>query len=440
MTPGARLAAAIEILSEVHGGAMPAGRIVADYFRRRRYAGSKDRAAVQNRVYGVLRRLAALRWHLAVAGDADARAWVIADLVLTDGLAPPAIAALFAGQNYGPAALAGAEPDLVAALAGRSLLDPAMPPAARHNYPEWLDDQLRAAFGDKFSDEMTALNEAAQVDLRVNTLLATRDEASAALAAEGVEHMPTPWSPLGLRLAGRRPFGGLAAFRRGLVEPQDEGSQLLALITGAAPDQTVIDLCAGAGGKTLALAAAMAGRGRLIACDRSATRLARLAPRLQRAGIADGMAVEVRALRRGDPWYAGAVDTADRVLVDAPCSGTGTWRRHPYARWRLSATALVQYARTQARLLRTAAAMVRPGGRLVYATCSILPRENAQPVDTFLANAPQFRRLDVAALWAEAVGGPVGGRAPIAGPDLALTPAGHGTDGVYAAVLERAPA
>ena len=440
MTPGARLAAAIEILREVAGGAAPADRIVADYFRRRRYAGSKDRAAVQARVYGVLRRLAALRWHLATAGDADARAWVIADLTLVDGHAPDDVAAVFTGDGYAPPALSESERATVAALAGQPLVDPAMADAARYNYPEWLDAPLRAAFGAAFVEEMTALNGAAQIDLRVNTMRATRAEASEALAADGVEHTATPLSPVGLRLAGRRPLGGLATFRRGLVEPQDEGSQLLALIADARPGQTVIDLCAGAGGKTLALAAAMAGEGRLIACDRSATRLARLPPRLERAGVAAGEAggetVEVRPLRRGDPWYGAAARSADRVLVDAPCSGTGTWRRHPYARWRLSDAVLVQYTRTQARLLAAAAALVRPGGRLVYATCSVLPQENEQQVDTFLARNAAFTRLDVADVWPAVIGG----TCPLGGPDLRLTSAAHGTDGVYAAVLTRAAA
>ena len=440
MTPGARLAAAIEILREVAGGAAPADRIVADYFRRRRYAGSKDRAAVQARVYGVLRRLAALRWHLATAGDADARAWVIADLALVDDHGPDDVAAVFTGDGYAPPALSESERATVAALAGQPLVEPAMADAARYNYPEWLDAALRGAFGAAFVEEMTALNGEAEVDLRVNTMRATRAEASEALAADGVEHAATPLSPVGLRLAGRRPLGGLTTFRRGLVEPQDEGSQLLALIADARPGQTVIDLCAGAGGKTLALAAAMAGEGRLLACDRSATRLARLAPRLERAGIAAGEIVEVRPLRRGDPWYGAAAGSADRVLVDAPCSGTGTWRRHPYARWRLSDAVLVQYTRTQARLLTAAAALVRPGGRLIYATCSVLPQENEQQVDTFLARNSAFTRLDVADLWPAAIGGtcPLGGS--VGGPDLRLTSAAHGTDGVYAAVLTRSSA
>ena len=348
MTPGARLAAAIEILREVAGGAAPADRIVADYFRRRRYAGSKDRAAVQARVYGVMRRLAALRWHLATAGDADARAWVIADLTLVDGHAPDDVAAVFTGDGYAPPALSESERATVAALAGQPLVDPAMADAARFNYPEWLDAPLRAAFGAAFVEEMTALNGEAQVDLRVNTMRATRAEASEALAADGVEHTATPLSPVGLRLAGRRPLGGLATFRRGLVEPQDEGSQLLALIADARPGQTVIDLCAGAGGKTLALAAAMAGEGRLIACDRSATRLARLLPRLERAGVAADEA-------GGEPSSCGRCGAA--------IPGTARRRGRPTA---CSSTRLAAVPG------RGAAIPMRAGGSPMRCSCSIL--------------------------------------------------------------------
>jgi 16S rRNA (cytosine967-C5)-methyltransferase len=270
----------------------------------------------------------------------------------------------------------------------------------------------------------------------VNRLLADgRDEVARALDEEGIASRPTPWSPWGLRLSGRRAVHASAPYREGLVELQDEGSQLIALLVGAEPEMAVCDFCAGAGGKTLALAGEMGDRGRLVALDIDGERLARAGPRLQRAGANH---VERRLLTsaedgEGDPFLAEHAGSFDRVLVDAPCSGVGAWRRQPESRWRLTEAALRHHEAVQARVLAQAARLVKPGGRLVYATCSLLPRENRAQVAAFREGHPEFCPVPAARVWAETLGG----TPPVAGDDLTLTPAGHGTDGFYLAVLER---
>jgi 16S rRNA (cytosine967-C5)-methyltransferase len=433
MTPGARVEEAIRLVERILEAAAtePADAILAGHFRRHRYIGAKDRRAVTDLVYGVLRHRAALDWWIErLAGrPATARSRVLAALALVEGLAPGEIVARFDGSRHGPAPLDPAEQRLIAGLAGQALDHPDQPPAVRGNYPDWLEPLLAESFGPRLAEEMAALNRPASVDLRVNTLKATREAARAALAAAGVEAAPTPFSPLGLRLAGRGTLPTLAAFRDGLVEVQDEGSQLIALLVEARPGQAVVDYCAGAGGKTLALAAAMADRGRLVAGDISMGRLRGLAPRLARAGAG---IVETLAGAALDALPEGAFD---RVLVDAPCSGTGTWRRNPEARWRLTPAALDDYRALQRAILSAAARLVKPGGRLLYATCSVLAAENDQQMAWFLDHHDTFAALPLGALWPAAVGGTL--PAGQCGPFLHLTPARHATDGFFAAVLER---
>lgn len=278
----------------------------------------------------------------------------------------------------------------------------------------------------------------APVDLRVNTLKThDRETALAALAAEGVEASVTDLSPLGLRLpAGRVNLPATKAFKDGLVEVQDEGSQLVALLTDARPGMAVVDFCAGAGGKTLGLAANMANKGRLIACDVSAGRLERSAARLKRAGAHN---VTRRVLTsESDKWIKRHAKGFDRVLVDAPCTGTGTWRRNPDARWRLSPEQLDDLTSRQASILDSARRLVKPGGRLVYATCSLLPEENTNQIEAFLArwkDAEGWRPLSIAEVWETAAGTPCPVDADAT--TLSLTPARHGTDGFFTAVLQR---
>lgn len=423
MTPGARLQAAIELLDAIDADFLPPDRLMAAYTRARRYMGGGDRAAVRERVYGVMRRRARLDWWLrrtAPGLPADGRRRVIADLALTDQAEAPALASLFDGGQYRAAPLVPGEAALFEALRGRSLDDTAQPDSVRAEAPEALWSDL-AALG---VAELQALNRPATVDLRVNALKGTRDEAIAALAAEGIAAHPTGLSPWGLRLEKPAALDQVKAFRDGLVEVQDEASQVAALLTDARPGMTVIDFCAGAGGKTLALAASMANQGRLLASDIAPERLARMTPRLARAGIA---IVEPRVL-------GGAVESADRVLVDAPCGGSGTWRRDPAAKWRLTRERLAELVDLQAAILAEAAPLVREGGRLVYAVCSLIEAEGSAQVRRFLETHSSFAAIAARDLWSGAVGGAV---PEGCGEFLLLTPGLHGTDGFFAAILER---
>ncbi len=441
MTPGARLQAAIELLSEIHGGAAPADRAAAAYFRGRRYIGGQDRRAVVDRVYAVLRHRARLEWWLARAGGGEGEALglnpggdrlrVIAGLAILDGWPADRIAGAFDGGPYRPARLGRHETEAAHKLAGKSIGHPEQPAWVRLEVPPWLEHQLRNLFGPRLEAEAAALGVEAPLDLRVNTLKATRPQAIEALAASGIAAEPTPLSPIGLRVHGRPPLAALPAFRDGLVEVQDEGSQLVALLAGARPGMRVVDFCAGAGGKTLAMAAAMRNKGHIVACDVLRGRVDRAAVRLKRAGVHN---VERRGLStERDPWVKRHAQGFERVLVDAPCSGVGTWRRNPDAKWRFGKDDLGAMIDLQRRILDSAARLVQPGGRLIYATCSLLPSENAAQVTAFMARHPQFALRPVAAVWSETIGG----ACPSTDRSLQLTPAAHGTDGFFVAVLER---
>jgi 16S rRNA (cytosine967-C5)-methyltransferase len=436
VTPGAQVAAAIEILSAVDSGGRPADETAALYFRRRRYIGAKDRAEIARHLYDVLRHRAALDWWIArLAADmpaAAARTRALASLVLIAGWPPDRVARCLDGGRFHPAPLSPAEARLVHGLAGRTLHHPDMPRAVRNDVPEWLLPPLERALGAGLEREIAGLNRPAPVDLRANPLKTDRAAAQRRLAAEGVDAEPTPWSPLGLRLEARAPLAALAAFREGLVEVQDEGSQVAALLADARPGMRVVDFCAGAGGKTLALAAQMRNRGKLVACDVAPHRLERAGRRLRRAGVDN---VERRALTGAhDPWVKRHKQSFDRVFVDAPCLGTGTWRRNPDAKWRLQPRDLAELTACQRDILKSAARLVRPGGRLVYATCSLLREENEDQAAAFLAETPDFAPVPAALVWKETIGG---NPPPGSGRYLRLTPARHGTDGFFVAIFER---
>jgi 16S rRNA (cytosine967-C5)-methyltransferase len=436
MTPAARVQAAIELLARIEALDRPADGVVRGYLRSRRYIGSKDRRAISDLVYGVLRARSRLDWWIGRASPeaSAARGRAIAYLALEGATSAGDVAALFDGGRYHPPPLEPEEQTLVDALQGCALDHPDQPEWVRGELPEWLLPAIREALGEGLEAELAALRAEAPLDLRVNTLKCDRQGALAALAAEGIAAAPTPLSPLGLRVEGRHALPGLAAFRDGLVEVQDEGSQLVALLTDARPGQSVLDLCAGAGGKTLALAAAMDNRGRLVAADTDVDRLERARPRLERAGVT---IAEPHVLDGPeDPWLIEQAGSFERVLIDAPCTGSGAWRRNPDARWRLTPEALAGFVRDQGEILALAAPLVAPGGRLVYATCSLLPEENARQRARFREQHPDFAPVVLAAVW-EAV---VGGSCPAADGELLLTPARHGTDGFYLAVFARAAA
>lgn len=392
MTPAARVQAAIELLDAIITAARDAGpaadTLIARYFQARRYAGSKDRRAVRDLVYEVIRALG--------ERPATGRAGVIA---YARAYAPNLLD-LFGTGAHAPATLAGNEPIAALGLA-----------------PAWLVDRLSRRFGDDTPAELCALLDRAPLDLRANILKTSRTAMLAALP----DVVPTPHAPLGLRAA--MPFAVEAhpAFRDGLIEVQDEGSQLACLAGAATPGMTVVDLCAGAGGKTLALAAAMANEGRLIACDADRTRLDRLAPRTERAGVS---IIERRLLDSGREAarLGDLTGVADLVLVDAPCSGTGTWRRNPEARWRLTPARLERLVALQARLLDLGASLARPGGRLVYVVCSLLPEEGEAQVEAFHGRHPGWTPAPITLPMAQNTT-----------TGVVLTPARHGTDGFFIA-------
>jgi 16S rRNA (cytosine967-C5)-methyltransferase len=415
-----QFAHAAALLAEIVAGPTAADRQMDRHFRANPRLGARDRAQIAEAVYACLRRLGLPR-HL-VGGGGPADAWLAVHL-LRDGLSARALEALrYRGE--GPLA--------AAALAARlRTLDAAtVPRSVRLDLPDPLLDRLDAELGGGEVESLAAaLAQPAPLDLRINPLKADRATVQARLAAEGHVLEPTPYSPLGLRRADRGPLFQTAAFRDGLFEVQDEGSQLLGLLVEARRRETVVDYCAGAGGKTLQLAAQMANSGTLYAFDVAAHRLERIRPRLRRAGVDNVQPIAVAG--PGDARLARLAGKADRVLVDAPCSGTGTLRRNPDIRWRpLDLPALTAGQRA---ILAAAATLVRPGGRLVYATCSLLREENEAVVEAFLVDQPGFHRAPVSAILARR-------QVPLpdAGDYLHLWPHRHGTDGFFAAVLERA--
>jgi len=431
MTPAARLAAAIDLLAAVASAPRkPADAVANDFFRARRYIGGGDRRAVSERAWGVLRARRRLDWWFLRAGVAANPRLLVAASLLTQGWALEGVEKSYSGGQFAPSALNAAERAALRPLEGHTLDHPEMPEAVRLEIPDWILPGLRVRFGPDLPAEMAAMAEPAPLDLRVNLLKTTREEAQAALAAEGIESVPTKLSPWGLRVAGRRPVTTGKAFQGGLVEIQDEGSQIVAALVGASADMRVADWCAGAGGKTLALAMTMNNRGHIAACDVSAPRLDAAVRRLRRAGVHN---VERHLVEPGDKWAKRRAGGFDRVLVDAPCTGIGTWRRNPDARLRLTETDLAELVPKQAEILARAARLVRSGGRLVYATCSLLIEENEAQVDAFLSAHPDFVAVPLARAWTLPI------PPPGAGPYLMLTPRRHDTDGFFAAVLERAP-
>jgi 16S rRNA (cytosine967-C5)-methyltransferase len=429
MTPGARLQAAIDILSAMAASPGASDQTLRNYLRGRRYIGSKDRRDITERVWRVVRHRAQLGWRLH--SDApDPRTAVLTDSLLNDGRDLAALVQLCSGESYDAAPLSDAERDALTQAVARDAGE--MPAHIQAECPEWLWPYFTDLYGEDAEQELRALCAEAPVDLRVNSLKGNRAAALAALAAESLEAAETPWSPLGLRLTGRTALGNSKVFADGWVEVQDEGSQLASLLVDAQPEHEVLDLCAGGGGKTLAMAAAMGGQGRIVAADTDAGRLNRAKPRLKRAGV---YSATTRVLDPANTnWLHKRRKGFDRVLVDAPCSGTGAWRRNPDARWSLTPKDLSRYIDMQDRLLAQGGRMTKPGGRLVYVTCSLLRQENEDRVEQFLERHEHFRALSCGDVW-KAV---LGTRYPGRGRFLRLSPRRHGTDGFFVAILQRA--
>ena len=431
MTPGARLAAAIEIIADIETRRRPAGDALKDWGLSHRFAGSSDRAAIAGLVYDALRRRGS---SAHIMGAETARAIVLGMLRLERTLDADAIGRLADGARFAPAPLTGEE---------RTRLEAAdlsnAPPWVMGDYPKWLDPYLARVFGDERAGEAAALASRAPLDLRVNTLKAELEKAAQALAH--LEAAPTRWSPFGLRIklgadAKNPAIHAEPAFIKGLVEVQDEGSQLSALLTAARPGDQVIDVCAGAGGKTLALAAMMEDRGQVYATDLDKRRLAPIHARLGRAGAHN---VQVRTPRAQENLLADLEGRADLVLIDAPCTGIGTWRRNPDAKWRVRPGALEVRLEQQAELLDRAANLVKVGGRIAYVTCSILAEENGDQVRAFLG-----RHADFSPVPSPKVADMLGERALVfrqaalmSEEGLLMTPHRTDTDGFYVAVLRR---
>ncbi|MBJ7484728.1 RsmB/NOP family class I SAM-dependent RNA methyltransferase [Brevundimonas sp.] len=469
MTPAARLAAAASVLDSIAQGRQPAEAVLKAWGTANRYAGSKDRRAIADQVYKVLRARGRLVW--AMGGREDGRALVIGCLSLIDGLSIEEIEALHSGDGYGPKPLSKQERSRI------SLTGDEVPGWIAAGLPEFVMEDFKSSFGDRWAEEAAGLMlPRAPIDLRVNAAKATVAEVEAELREAGLNPTRTPWSAWGLRLSAEPPpnVQALAAFKEGRIEIQDEGSQIVCALAGAQSGMTVVDYCAGGGGKTLGLAMGMAEEGgdrpveaaepekvwtptgwveapkaaraapasagidgRLIACDVVQKRLDNIKPRLQRAGVS----AELLQLGPNGGGVEDLVEQADVVFVDAPCTGTGTWRRKPEDAWRLKPEDVARMHTLQMAIVARAAKLVKPGGRLVYVTCSMLRQENEATMDAFEEDHPGFAPVPMA----EAVGSPHltdAGRNRLVdlaegGHRLRLSPATTGTDGFFAAVYER---
>ena len=430
MTPAARLSAAIEVFAEVDARRRPAADVLRDWGLSHRFAGSSDRAAIAGLVYDALRRKASAAW---LMGEATPRAALLGMLHRERGLDVAAIEALCSGERFAPEPLTDAENTALS----RSFAD--APPAVQGEYPDWLDPYFARVFGDERGPEGSGLASRAPLDLRVNTLKAEREELVPKLTHLNVE--PTRWSPLGLRIRmsaeSRSPaIHAEPAFRKGQVEIQDEGSQLAALFAGAKPGEQVVDIAAGAGGKTLALAAAMENRGQIYATDIDKRQLVPIHERIARA---EARNIQVRTPRGEADMLTDLNGRADLVLIDAPCTGTGTWRRNPDAKWRVRPGALAERIKQQVALLDRAAALLKPKGRIAYVTCSVLAEENGDQVRTFIERHPDFsveKPSETAQLLGERAY--LFARAAlISEHGLLMTPRRTETDGFFVSIIRR---
>ncbi len=431
MTPGARLAAAIEVLTDIGARRRPATDTLKDWGLSHRFAGSGDRAGIAGLVYDALRRRASSAY---LMGEDTPRATLLGMLVRERGLDIDVVARLADGGGYSPPPLTDAERGrLVAAdISGA-------PPHVLGDYPEWLDPYLTRVFGDERAEEGAALSSRAPLDLRANTLKATRDEAAKSLADLAPE--PTRWSPTGLRIKLRADAKNPAvhaefAYLKGLIEIQDEGSQLAALLAGAKPGEQVLDLCAGGGGKTLALAALMENKGQLYATDDDKRRLAPIHDRLDRSGARN---VQVRTPKSVGNELADLEGKLDVVLIDAPCTGIGAWRRNPDAKWRVRPGALEVRVKEQAETLERAVPLVRPGGRIAYITCSVLDEENGAQIRNFVGRHPDFS-VEKPAEVANALGERAymfSKAALVSDEGMLMTPRRTDTDGFFVSLLRR---
>ena len=430
MKPGARLQAAVEVLDDITLRHRPAAQALADWGRSHRFAGSGDRAAIGNLVYDVLRR----RLSIAARMDSDAtRALVLGAAPVALGMTAEQVIAVADGSEH---ALAAASAEEAANLTRELPSD--TPAHVRADIPEWLMASFVSVFGEEGAlREGEALAQRAPVDLRVNTLKADREKVLKALAKFGAE--PTALSPIGVRIAppkgaGRTPNVEVEpGHGKGWWEIQDEASQLAAQLAGPGPRMQVMDLCAGAGGKTLALSAIMQNTGQIYAYDSDRAQLRPIFERLKRAGTRN-----VQTMNAGDEEAVKALGPKfDLVFVDAPCTGSGVWRRRPDAKWRVKPQNLTDRTAEQRAVLDLGASLVRPGGRLVYVTCSVLSEENQQQAEAFIERHAEYQTEPYGPRWQAALGTTPPDSADGRDDTLLLTPARHATDGFFIATFQR---
>ncbi len=427
MGPSARLSAVQELMTPLCKGPdfLPIDQSLSNYFRNRRFIGSKDRRFIRETLYIVLHCLQALRFALEAGQQkTDARMMLLVFLKINNALGDD----LFTEGKYG---LPPLTPDEVKFLNGFKASQEA-PPWVAGNCPAWLYEKFEERFGKSAGKELAALNERAPVDIRINLIKTTKE-----LLQDGLKDLgfsPVRFSPVGFRSEKQVPLDQSPLYLKGLIEFQDEGSQLAALILGAKPGDEIVDLCAGAGGKTLALAAAADNKAKIYAFDIVPQKISTLMTRIKRAGVKNCQAAHIPENGPGrDEEIVPMMGQMDKVLLDVPCSGTGVWRRSPDARLRLTKEKLVGYKKSQANLLEEGAALLKPGGKLTYVTCSLLKEENEDQIEAFLGNHPDWKLTD----YKENLAGKIPESGSTMPGALLLTPNQHGTDGFFVAKLQK---
>ena len=424
----------LAVLDEASSSNSPIDRALAAHFSNiKGRLTPRDHSRIRDMVWGVVRRYRRLLWWLEIKGQTlQVRKLLLADLALTHGKTVQDITHFCKGGGGYLKRLTASEARVLSSMEGCRLGDETVPEAVLLECPSWAEAGLREVFGERFAEELEALNGPAPLDIRVNPFKGNREDLIPRLEKAGCTVETLDWLPNGIRITDQGRKAHLPFYERGEFEIQDAGSQVLAAMVAVEPGQRVVDFCAGAGGKTLALAAEMDNRGQLVACDVHNKRLARASQRLKRAGVFNAERKVLESEK--DPWVKKNKGKFDRVLVDAPCSGTGSWRRSPDSKWRRDESDLIELMALQESILTSAARLVKSGGRLVYATCSLLPCENEEQVAKFLRSRPDFKLVPVKEIWEK--------RMPLSPPEylgemLRLSPARNATDGFFAAVLER---
>ncbi|MAS86648.1 MAG: hypothetical protein CMH30_01515 [Micavibrio sp.] len=432
MTPAARIAGLIDLLEQVFTWRLPVDVTAGDWFRNKKYIGSKDRSEIAERLYRIMRHKARYSWHLAQSKMAETpRNFAIIDCAFHDE--KPEERLFSGGGKYAVDGLSPEETKLLHKHLGQDIETKDMPLDVQLEAPEWAAEMLKRRFGKNYEPEMRAMQTMAPLDIRVNTIGTTIEAAMGSLHKDGVRVQRTHYAPHGLRVEGKAYLAKTKAFSKGHVEIQDEGSQMIAALCGVKSGMRVLDYCAGGGGKTLALAAQMGNKGSIVATDMDERRLERGRKRYRKAHIHN---VELKCLKdeKTQKWFKRQKETFDVVLVDAPCSSSGTWRRNPELRWHFYGPSLDEIKALQTDILNRVGKAVKKGGRLVYATCSLFEEENEAQIKAFLDVNPDFKVLPVQQAWAD-MGFDT--QCPDTGDFMKLSPAAHGTDGFFTAILEK---